>query len=324
MRVPRLRPLVRVGAAALAAAAVASVLSAALGVISAGVAVVLIVQAAMLAVLVVTGAVVLRADHRVARLARDDATALTEITRRLDEVDAHVGSAREWVSNDVFVAYQQVEAMIDLRALVRPRAPMPALRHWALSPDSLRYIIRGIHERRPKLIVECGSGASSVWLGYVLESLGTGRIVSLEHDERFAETSRDLVRAHDLRDLVEIRHAPLVPWKGEDGPPQWYDTAAISDLEGVDLLIVDGPPGAGGPFARYPAVPELLERCSPGALILLDDAHREDERAISDRWLKENPDLTRTEHAFDKHLHAFQRTPPKRKVPAQRDGDQFT
>jgi predicted O-methyltransferase YrrM len=322
VRVPGIRSLLMAGAAAVAASVLAAAALTALDAVSGGVAVLLVVNVAVLAGLAVTGALVLRADHRLVRLAKDaretagrDAERVAGIGRRLDEIDAHVGTAREWVSKDVFTAYQQVEAMIDLRSLVRPRAPMPALRHWALSPDALRYIIREIHARRPGLIVECGSGASSVWLGYTVEALGTGRIVALEHDERFAEISRDLVRAHGLQDVVEVRHAPLVPWKGEDGPEQWYDTAAAFDLEGIDLLVVDGPPGTGGPAARYPAVPELLARCSADALILLDDAHRAGEKAVSDRWLTENADLARTEHAFDKHLHAFQRGSA---VPAQR------
>jgi hypothetical protein len=326
VRVPGIRPLFLAGAGLVAASVVAAVALTALDVVSAGIAALLVLDAALLAGLVLTGRLVLRADHRlvqVAKAARESGERVTGIGKRLETVDAHIAEAREWVSKDVFTAYRQVEAMIDLRALVRPRAPMPALRHWALSPDALRHIVGEIHDRRPGLIVECGSGASTVWLGYTAEALGTGRIVSLEHDERFAEVSRDLVRAHGLQDVVEVRHAPLVPWKGEEGPERWYDTTALADLDGIDLLIVDGPPGIVGPGARYPAVPELLARCSDDALILLDDAHRADERAISDRWLKENGGLARTEHAFDKHLHAFRRVraeTAEAAVPAQRHG----
>ena len=63
----------------------------------------------------------------------------------------------------------------------------------------------------------------------------------------------------------------------------------------IDLLVVDGPPGLLRPQARYPALPVLRERLSPGASILLDDTHRADEREIVRRWLDEVEGLERAE-----------------------------
>lgn len=323
MRVPTFRQLSLICLAGVLVTLVVAVVLSASGTVSAGPAAVAVLGAVLLAGVVLLAGLVRRLDEKVQRLnarharseesversERENGRRHDDLVKRLGDLDEHVSKAREWVSQDVFTAYQQVEAMIDLRALVSPRAPMPALRHWALSPDALRLIIREVHARRPGLIVECGSGASSVWLGYVVQALGTGRIVSLEHDERFANATQDLIRAHELQDVVEVRYAPLTPWQGENGPKEWYDTAVIGDLESIGLLVVDGPPGTGGPAARYPAGPELLPRCAPDALILLDDAHRADERAVSDRWLKENEGLVRTEYTFDKHLHAFELAP---------------
>jgi predicted O-methyltransferase YrrM len=215
-----------------------------------------------------------------------------------------VARSREWVSRDVLIGYQQLEALVDLRALIRPRAPMPPLRGWALSPDALRLLVQEIHAKHPQLIVECGSGSSTVWLGYTVQQLGTGRVVALEHDERYAQLSQDLLKAHGLEDVVEIRLAPLTPW--ETHP--WYDLGAIDDLEKIGLLLVDGPPGTVGEGARYPALPLLLPKCADNALIVLDDVIREQESAVSDRWLAEYPELHRTIHdTFEKGLHIFQR-----------------
>jgi hypothetical protein len=162
--------------------------------------------------------------------------------------------------------------------------------------------------RRPPLIVECGSGSSSVWLGYLAERLGTGRVVSLEHDERFLHATRALVAAHGLRDRVEIRHAPLEPWAGGDGEPYpWYQRSAIDDLAGIGLLLVDGPPGAVGRQARYPAGPLLIPRCAGDAVIVLDDTDRAGERAVSDRWQEEWPDLERQPRNRPAPAHVFVR-----------------
>ncbi|MDF5757478.1 class I SAM-dependent methyltransferase [Spongiactinospora sp. TRM90649] len=199
--------------------------------------------------------------------------------------------------------YHQVEAMIDLRLLLAPRAPLPRLRGWAASPDVLRLLVERIAAERPKLVIECGSGSSSVWLGYAMERFGGGRIVALEHEERFARASRDLVTAHGLESVVEVRHAPLTDWQGH----QWYDPAAFDDLGDAGLVFVDGPPGNLGPGARYPAVPLLLPHCAPGAWLVLDDTVREDERDVAERWLREYPELTATPFAAEKGAMVFER-----------------
>ncbi len=68
----------------------------------------------------------------------------------------------------------------------------------------------------------------------------------------------------------------------------WYDPAVFADLSDIDLLFVDGPPGKSGPLARFPAVPVLADRCRPGAVVLLDDGGRPQERRMADRWIAEH------------------------------------
>ncbi|MBC6464800.1 class I SAM-dependent methyltransferase [Actinomadura alba] len=220
----------------------------------------------------------------------------TELSERLKSV-GHAGET----------AYRQLEAYVDLRGLVRPRAPMPPLRDWAASPDVMRLLAETMWRSRPGLVVECGSGSSSVWLGYLAEQTASGRVVALEHDERFAEISRDLVRAHGLEDVVEIRHAPLTTWDDADRSYQWYDRNALADLTDIGLLFVDGPPQATGSEARFPAMRLLLPKCTADAVIVLDDADRDDEKTLSDRWLAEHPELERSTRRFDKGAHVFVR-----------------
>ncbi|WP_047868873.1 class I SAM-dependent methyltransferase [Nocardiopsis sp. RV163] len=212
--------------------------------------------------------------------------------------------------------YEQQVAWTELREHLDTAAFMPPLRGWAASPDVLRILVRQIDRLRPGLVVECGSGASSVWIGYALRRAGTGRLVAVEHDARYAELSRELVAAHGLDDIVEVRHAPLVQTpnttvtvEGEERPTadRWYDTSVFADLEGIGLAFVDGPPQATGLHARYPALPVLLPRCTEDAVIVLDDAARADERAIGERWLAEHPDLQRVEEAAEKGAHVFSR-----------------
>ena len=190
--------------------------------------------------------------------------------------------------------YRLLESLVDLYSLLRPRAPMPRLRGWPASPDVIHTLVDAIWAGRPELVVECGSGASSVWLGYAVERIGTGRVVALEHHPMYAERSRAIVRMHGLHRHVEVRRAPLRRWTAHGERFRWYSRAAVRDLTGIGVLFVDGPPGDTGPLARYPAMPELLPRCAADAVIVLDDADRPDELAISDRWLAEFPELKRS------------------------------
>ncbi|HZE30768.1 MAG TPA: class I SAM-dependent methyltransferase [Actinoallomurus sp.] len=267
------------------------------------------------AVVAVLGALVL-----VVVMVRRVVRRLTTVTRRLSKVDEGLSTLTEDIrlvgklDRDVKslertgkVNYEQLEAYVDIRNLIHPRAPMPSLRGWAASPDVVRFLAEIVRQRHPKLIVECGSGSSGIWLGYFAEQIKPCRVVCLEHDERYWRMSRDLVRAHDLDDVVEVRLAPLADWKHGERSYSWYDVEALEDLTDIGLLFVDGPPGTIGPQARFPAVPVLFPRCDDDAVIVLDDAERGEELVVSDGWLDEYPELERVTLRFDKGAHVFTR-----------------
>jgi hypothetical protein len=71
----------------------------------------------------------------------------------------------------------------------------------------------------------------------------------------------------------------------------WYSASAIADVEEIDLLLVDGPPGRTNKLARYPAVPAPRDKLRPGATVMLDNCHRRDEEALP-KWLAEVPGLS--------------------------------
>ena len=79
----------------------------------------------------------------------------------------------------------------------------------------------------------------------------------------------------------------------------------ISPYTTFDNSSIDGPPEPVGPLARYPAGPNLFPRLSAGATVFLDDAVREDEKRIADRWMKEYSDLQRKDHPCEKGCVAF-------------------
>jgi predicted O-methyltransferase YrrM len=240
--------------------------------------------------------------------ARDEARASRKELH--DFIRTKFGNLTQHVTRQGRVDFEQVVAWQELRELLRPERAMPTLRGWAAAPDVMLVLVETIRDRKPRLVVECGSGASSVWLALALRRFGGGRLVSLENDERCAALTRDLLAAHGLADLAGVRHAPRVPWAGAEAHgarSPWYELAAVRDLADIDLLFVDGPRGRDAEQARYPAGPVLIPRCSGRAVIVLDDADREDERTASDRWLETFSFLRRDTLATEKGTHVFHR-----------------
>lgn len=192
--------------------------------------------------------------------------------------------------------YRQLEALASLLAVLHPRAPFPPFRGWAVGPDFAVLLLREALTRRPACVVELGSGVSTLVLGYALERTG-GRLVSVEHDAGHAAQTRAEVARHGLDGPVTVVHAPLEP---RAGGARWYSRAWVEALPLIDMLVVDGPPGTTGSLARYPALPALATKLSPGAVIIVDDAHRPDEQVMVARWLKEQPGLIATTVATER------------------------
>jgi len=189
---------------------------------------------------------------------------------------------------------REVEALTQLFQRVKPRAAMPSSGQWALNPTGLLQVVSLIEQHRPSMIVELGSGTSTIWMGYALEQAGGGRLVSLEHLPDFADRTRILVDIHSLDKLVEVRDAPLRPIQLGETTSPWYALDTLVDLPEIDLLFVDGPPGTAGPVARYPALPVLSDRLADGAIVVLDDFRRADETTIVERWCAEIPGLAQS------------------------------
>jgi predicted O-methyltransferase YrrM len=186
---------------------------------------------------------------------------------------------------EAFYHYRASEALFGLYAVIQPRLPLPPMRLWVISPDFALLIVQTIRAYRPQVIVELGSGVSTLICGYCVEAQGSGQIISYEHEADFADVTRTNVRAHGLDGYAAVIHAPLTPLA--DLPTRrWYDPRAMADLPGIDLLIVDGPPEGINGMARYPALPSLINRLNPGALVLVDDFMRADEYAMVRQWVE--------------------------------------
>ena len=205
--------------------------------------------------------------------------------------------------------FRQLEALQNLNAVLPTSDVLPATRGWAASPDLLLALVDLVITERPSLIVECGSGASTLWLALALRRFGIdGRIIALDHDPVFSGRTRDFLARHDVLDLAEVRDAPLESFSLDGETYSWYARTAWEDLAGIDLLFVDGPPAATGHQARYPALPLLNKSLSPIATIVLDDLIVPDMREVLPRWLDADPGFSSEILPLEKQAAVLRRT----------------
>jgi predicted O-methyltransferase YrrM len=191
----------------------------------------------------------------------------------------------------------KTEALLQLFREFEPRAPMPSSGRWAMDPTRLLEVLFLIGRKLPKVVLELGSGTSSIWIAYALEKDG-GRLISVDHKTEFADRTKSLLHLHDVSHLAEVRLAELrqLNIKSEEFP--WYDVDAFRDINEIDLLLVDGPPGSLGEMARCPALHVLESRLAPNAVVILDDADRPDEQGIVRRWITEVAGLRKEREIF--------------------------
>src|SRR4029077_15670437 len=114
------------------------------------------------------------------------------------------------VKTEIKQTFRQLEALQNLSAVLPANDLLPATRGWAASPDLLMVLVDLVITERPSLVVECGSGASTLWLALAMGRLEVdGRVIARRSGPVFRAKPRPPLAGHNVRDLAEVRDAPL-------------------------------------------------------------------------------------------------------------------
>jgi predicted O-methyltransferase YrrM len=242
------------------------------------------------------------AAEREAKRAADQSTRLREAVNR-QERELRL-SIMDQVDDQVVL----LEDYMQLMRLVPMHLPMPRPGTWAASEDLLLWLAGFVLEHRPGTVVDLGSGQSSVWMAAAMRTAGyDGRVIGVDHDAAFAQGTRELARRQGVDTWLTVIEAPLREQEIAGRAVRWYDLDALGEVEGIDLLCVDGPPGQGTSQARWPALPALHDRLRPGATVVLDDMIRRDEQEILDDWVSRYPGFTVERLDFEKGAAVMRR-----------------
>ncbi|MGR7921041.1 class I SAM-dependent methyltransferase [Zobellella denitrificans] len=217
---------------------------------------------------------------------------LSELEKRL--LQAGKANSNKFTRDLIIVQnrlYAQLESLSWLQRRLAINGQLPPLRGWATSPDVLLHLHTHIMATRPKVVIEFGSGASTLVIADALCQNGSGRLVSIEHSDFYGAQTLTTLHAEKLHPWVDLRIGDLEDWDGEhlnpegaEKPSRWYPQSLLQGVDNIDLLWVDGPPGATCLFSRYPALPALFERLTPQAQIWMDDTIRQEEVDICSHW----------------------------------------
>lgn len=197
---------------------------------------------------------------------------------------------RAELRGEVHGLFTQFESYHFLRDRLGLNQGLPYSRDWSAAPDFLKLIAEHALARKPATIVECSSGMTTLVLARCSEMNGHGHLYSLENGAEYAARSREALERYNLGWRATVLDAPLVEYTLGDERYKWYTLEGLPE-KGVEMLVIDGPPGFIQHHSRYPALPLLYDRLADGCVIYLDDAARPEEQAIVKRWLEEFPGL---------------------------------
>ncbi len=194
---------------------------------------------------------------------------------------------RESINRHVIQA-QDIQDLQFLQSKLNLRKPLPYLTGWSASPALAARLHSLVLNEKPQTILELGSGVSTIVMAYAIEARGHGRLVSIDHDAKYAQKTRNELKRHHLDHLAEVIDAPLVNVEINGKSQKWYDTRAIEQLTEINLLVVDGPPRETNKDARVPAYQFLRSKLKPGSIVVIDDSARSDEKNSVDLWTNDS------------------------------------
>ena len=118
--------------------------------------------------------------------------------------------------------FRQLEALEGIYVDLQLKRSLPATRNWAASPDFLMQLVRYALDSISEVLVECGSGASTIVLARCAQINRLGHVYSLEHQPQYAQIARRHLESHGLSGWATVLDAPLRPHAIHGGNWLWY------------------------------------------------------------------------------------------------------
>lgn len=239
------------------------------------------------------------------------------------EINKTIGNLKNHVTASLGNTAKQLECFYGIQSYIERGVKPLSFHGWPISPDIGLYITGLIDSNNYDVIIEFGSGTSTVLMAKALQmkqlslpvrtdtdkrSKGDkkpvltnsdyvdlpSKIVTFEHNSYYYDITLKALENNDVGHLVDLVHAPLVDYKYKDESQYLYYNCeyklnqlanVFKDRKMNVLVLVDGPPGGTNKNARFPALVNLLNILPENVFtIVMDDYNRSDEKEIMDLW----------------------------------------
>lgn len=238
------------------------------------------------------------------QLQKQNAELSQQLTKQSDDLIKVRKDLEGALKKEILNATQQLEAYLGVQNFLNHGERIPGMHGWPISPDFALYLIELIDSNDYDLIIEFGSGTSTVIMAKALartqhkrQSKFSAVQVAFEHLESYYLQTQSELKNSNLLHAVQLTLTPLASYLATNGEtyPYYKCQEKLSELRNMNsladikiLMVIDGPPGSTGKHARYPAVPLALEYFKDSSIdILLDDYARDDEKEIAKLWLED-------------------------------------
>lgn len=193
---------------------------------------------------------------------------------------------------------KQMEAYMKIQSFLQDAPITPTMHGWPISADFAVYLIKLVSQKHYDLIVEFGSGTSTVLMAQALAKrqakASSSYQIAFEHEEKFCKQTTMLLNDANISlTAVHISANKLENYTDETGDYLFYNTSSLlsslppkfTDKKLNVFVLVDGPPEAIGKNCRYPALPVIAEYFRNADIdVLLDDYNRVSERETAILW----------------------------------------
>lgn len=162
--------------------------------------------------------------------------------------------------------------------------------YWSLSIDTLNLLEQYVQLSKPRCILEFGSGYSTLCLArYMQEVLGDSdqlRVISVDQEETYVRETTQLLEKHHLERNVKLITCPLNTQVIDGTETICYTlNDELKEILGrfkPDFVLIDGP--SAEPGARFGTLPLILPYLDSESIFFLDDAIRDEELKIAEKW----------------------------------------
>jgi phage-related protein len=158
-----------------------------------------------------------------------------------EELEKLSKRVQDWRKLDLAESYGVASSIAFLVSSIRPDNPLEFSRGWSATPELLAHIYHHIVTKKPKVVLDIGSGMSTLISGLAVEKSPETKVISWEHLPEYAEQTMELLKKFGVENHVDLQVRPLEPVDVEGTTYSWY-AGPHSLGQKIDLLIVDGPP----------------------------------------------------------------------------------